>query len=263
MTKRTPLDTAYAAMAAQPDDAAARLQFYERLADGEMVMLLETEATRGQITPKVFDLEGGPMVLIFDTEERLGAFTGIPAPYAALPGRVIAAQLAGQGVGLGINLGVATASILLPPEAVDWLAQTLDNAPQQTQATPTAFHAPVGLPESLITGLDAKLARAGALASHALLAAVTYSDGRRGHMLAFMDAVPGAENPLAQATAEALTFSGIDAGEIDVAFMTTADPAAQHMMRVALRFDLPVPETQTPSAPQAPGTDPTRPPILR
>lgn len=259
----TVLDTAYAAMTAKTEDDTARLRFYERLADGEMILLLDTESVGGQIAPRVFDLEGGPVVLIFDTEERLAAFTGIPAPYAALPGRVIAAQLAGQGIGLGINLGVAPSSMLLPPEAVDWLAATLDHAVEETEARPKAFHSPAGLPEALLSGLDAKLARAGGLADFALLAAVTYSGGRKGHMLAFVDAVAGAEPALARASAEALRFSGIDAGEMDVAFLPATDPAMLAMARVALRFDLPKPVTEAPAAPQAPGSDPNRPPILR
>lgn len=259
----TTLDDAFAAMTAKTEDDTARLRFYERLADGEMILLLETESVGGQITPRVFDLEGGPVVLIFDTEDRLAAFTGIPAPYAALPGRVIAAQLAGQGIGLGINLGVAPSSMLLPADAVDWLAETLDHAPEETQGRPETFHAPSGLPETLIAGLDAKLARAGGLASFALLAAVTYSGGRKGHMLAFVDAVPGAEPALARASAEALRFSGIDAGEMDVTFLTATDPAMLTMARVALRFDLPKPVAAEPEAPKAPGSDPNRPPILR
>ena len=169
----TPLDAAYAAMEAAPQDDAARLRYYERLADGEMVILLESEAVGETLTPKIFDLEDGPMVLVFDLEERLASFTGIPAPYAALPGRVIAGLLAGQGIGLGVNLGVAPSSMLLSPEAVDWLAQTLENGPQTLEARPLQFDKPVALPEALLAALDGKLARALGLADHVLLAAVT------------------------------------------------------------------------------------------
>ena len=150
----TPLDLAYEAMAAAAEgDDAPRLRFYERLADGEMVLLLEAEAEGENLTPRVFDLEDGPVVLIFDTEERLGAFTGIAAPYAALPGRVIAQLLAGQGIGLGINLGVAPSSMLLPPFAVDWLAETLAHGPEEAEARPERFDPPKGLPERLVEGL--------------------------------------------------------------------------------------------------------------
>lgn len=260
----TPLDLAYDAMAAAPDgDDAPRLRFYERLADGEMILLLEKEAEGETLAPRVFDLEDGPVVLVFDTEERLGAFTGMPAPYAALPGRVIAALLAGQGIGLGVNLGVAPSSMLLPPFAVDWLAETLAHGPEEAEARPERFEPPRGLPQGLIEGLDAKLARAGGLAAHALLAAVIYEGGRQGHMLAFVDAVEGAQTALARAAAEALTFSGVEAGEMDVAFLDGDTPAVAAMSRVALRFDLPVPVAADPPAPQAPGMDPAKPPVLR
>ena len=259
----TLIDAAHAAMEEAPQDDAARLRFYAQIADGEMFLLLEAEVEGDAVTPRVFDLQDGPVVLIFDTDERLAAFTGAVAPYAALPGRVIAAQLAGQGIGIGLNLGIAPSSFLIAPEAVDWLAATLGHAPSEVQATPVAFHAPGGLPEALIAGLDAKLARAGGLAAAAMLAGVTYSDGRRGHMLALIAAVPRAQAALARAVAEALTFSGVEAGELDVAFLAADDPALSAIARVAMPFDLPQPEVQKTAAPTAPGMDPDRPPRLR
>lgn len=262
MDDPTPLDRAYAAMARDPEADGARLGFYGRLADGEMFVLLAGEARGGALTPRVFDLEGGAVVLIFDLEERLTAFTGGPGAYAALPGRVIAAQLAGQGIGLGINLG-APSEMLLPPDAVDWLAQTIAHAPDETLARPEAFDTPKGLPLALLDALGAKLVRAGGLAQTALLAAVTYEGGRRGHMLAFIGARPGAEAALARAAGEALTFSGVEAGEMDVAFVDPGTPVARAMARVARRFDLPeqVAPQATPAA--ATGADPARPPRLR
>jgi hypothetical protein len=259
----TPLDIAHAAMETAPDDDAARLRFFERVADGELFLLLETEAGDQAVTPRVFALEDGPVVLAFDREDRLSAFTAAPAAYAALPGRVMAAQLAGQGIGIGLNLGVAPSSFLMSAGAVDWLAATLGHAPAEVQARPLSFHAPGGLLERLIEGLDAKLARAGGLALTALLAGVTYADGRRGHMLAFVGAVPGAESALARAAAEALTFSAVDAGEMDVTFLAPEEPVLVPLARVALRFDLPVPALPDPVTPGAPGMNPGRPPRLK
>ena len=103
----TDLDQSYLAMMLKPEDDRLRLHYYDALADSELFVLLEREPKASDIDPKVFALEGGPLVLVFDVEERLSAFTGAAAPYAALPGRVIATALVGQGVGLGINLGVA------------------------------------------------------------------------------------------------------------------------------------------------------------
>lgn len=264
MTDPTPLDLAHAAADAEPEREGARLAFYARMADGEMFVLLAREAAGGSaIEPRIFPLEGGPVVLAFDTEARLAGFTGGVAPYAAMPGRVLAAQLKGQGIGLGVNLGVAPSSMLLPPEALDWLAMALDTAPEEVQARPILFHAPTGLPEALIAALDAALARAGGLAGGALLAGVTYEGGRRGHMLAYLDVVPGAEAALAQAACEALVFSGVEAGEMDVAFLASGDPAAVSMARVALRFDLAVAVAAPAEVKAGPGMDPAKPPKLR
>lgn len=257
----TLLDAAHAALDANPENEALRLRFFERLADGEMFLLLEDEPEGDTITPKVFDLETGPMVLIFDREERLAAFSGGIAPYAAMPGRVVAAMLAGQGIGLGVNLGVEASQMLLPPEALDWLAETLDSAPDEVSDRPEQFHPPKDIPQVFLTGLDTKLARMAGLASAVLLAGVTYRGGKRGHMLAFIDALPGAEAPLARAISEALVFSGLEAAEIDVTFLRSADPAAVQMGRVALRFDLPTLDRDQ-SGPGAPGMDPNRPPRL-
>lgn len=257
----TRLDDAFAAMEARPADDALRLRFYERFADGEMFVLLESEAEGGAVLPRVFDLADGPVVLAFDLEDRLAEFAGAPAPYAALPGRVIATQLAGQGIGIGLNMGVAASSFLIPADAVDWLAATLAQGPVEVEAHPVSFHAPGDLPESLVVALDAKLARAEGLAAAALLAGVQYADGRRGHMLAFVGAVPGVEAALARAVGEALTFSGIEAGEMDVTFLDAEDAVLEALARVALRFDIPLPDS--PEALRPPGTDPDRPPRLR
>jgi len=263
MTDETKLDHAHSAMQADLDDDAARLRFYERLADGELFLLLTEEAQGDNLSPEMFELEKDKYVLVFDREDRLAEFVGQAAPYAALPGRAIAAMLAGQNIGLGVNLGVAPSSILIPESAMAWLAETLTHGPEEVEAQLSELTPPVGLPEALIIALDEKLASAGGLAGHACLAGVTYGDGRKGHLLGFMDPVSGAEHALARAANEALTFSGIDAGQIDVGFFGSHEPLAQKLAAVGLRFDLPVAEKPTPKAPSAPGMDPDNPPILK
>lgn len=259
---QTPLDRAHEAMEAAPNDDAARLRFYERLADNELFVMLKAEAKEDRVEPVVFEMAELSCILVFDTEERLAAFAGQEVPYAALSGRAIAGMLAGQGVGLGVNLEVAPSSILLPSEAVDWLAETLGHAPEEVESRIKAFHAPGGLPEALLEGLDVKLSLAGGLADSAFLVGTEDEAGRRSHMLAFIDVVPGAEEPLAKAAGEALTFSGVDQGVMDVAFFRAHDPAAGALARHGLRIELPKPEpVQTERA--APGSDPDKPPILR
>ena len=261
MTVITLLDAAHAAVSANPEDETARLRFYERLADGELFLLLEREPEAEVLDPRVFDLDSGPVVLVFDREERLAEFSGGIAPYAALPGRVVAAMLKGQGIGLGVNLGVAPSEMLLPPEALDWLADALEGGPEEAEAMPRRF-LPPSVPQAVLAGLDAKLARAGGLAAAAVLCGVVYGDGRQGHVLAFLNAAEGAEGPLARAVREALVFSGVEAGELDVAFLAADDPAAEAMARAGLRFDLVLPEAEE-AKPAAPGLDPAKPPRLR
>ena len=207
------------------------------------------------------------MVLVFDREERLAAFTGAPAPYAALPGRVVARMLGGQGIGLGLNLEVAPSALLLPPAAVDWLAGMLGQVPEERADRPEEVSAPKGLPDAVLAALDAALARAAGLAGGVWLVAARYGDGRAGHLLAFTDAALGAEVALARAVGEALAFSGAEDAGIDVTFLDGADPAAARIARVGLRFDLtpPTPELAPEPAPvrRAPGSDPDAPPILR
>jgi hypothetical protein len=257
----TPLDRAHAAMEAAPADEALRLRFFDALAGAELFLLLETEADGDAITPRTFPVEGEPYVLAFDTEERLAAFAGEIAPYAALSGRALAPVLAVEGLGLALNPEVAPSATFLPPEAVRWLAGTLAERPREVEARPVSVAPPAHVPESLLTAMDAKLATATGLARHAWLVAVSYGDGRDGHLLAVVDAVPGAEAGLARAMGEALTFSGVEAGEIDVAFFRASDPVMARIAKVGLRFDIPIPDQS--AAPGAPGMDPARPPRLR
>jgi hypothetical protein len=248
-------------MEAAPDDEALRMRFFDALAGAELFLLLEAEAEGEAITPRTFPVDGTPYVLAFDTEERLAAFAGAIAPYAALSGRALTPMLADEGLGLALNPGVAPSATFLPPEAMRWLADTLSERPAELEARLLSVAPPSRLPEALLTALDAKLATAAGLARHAWLVAVTYGEGRDSHLLAFVDAVPGAETGLARAMSEALTFSGVEAGEMDVTFFRASDPVMERIAKVGLRFDIPAPDRA--GAPAAPGMDPARPPRLR
>ena len=257
----TPIDRAHSRMTAAPDDDRLRLALYERIADAELFLLLENEARGENVSPRIFETGEGRFVLAFDRESRLTAFAEGPAPYAALSGRSLAGMLAGRSLGMGLNLADAPSAMLIPPEAIDWLAATLAGDPAEAEEIPAELRPPQDLPESLVTALDAKLATAEGLAEFAYLAAVTWKSGRRGHLLAIVEPVRGAEEALARAVREALVFSGLEAGELDVAFIRASDPAAGRLAKVGLRFDLP--KAPRAHSPQAPGTDPSKPPRLR
>lgn len=256
MTEQTPLDDAHAAMTAAQDDDTARLRFYERIADVELFLLLEAEPDDDQISPVLLD-DG--YVLVFDRAERLAAYVGHPAPYVALSGRAIAGMLEGQNLGMAVNIGVAPSEILLPAGAVAWLRDTLANEAGEVEARIDRVLPPAGLPETLIAALDAKLATATAMAAGAYLVAVEYHGGGRGHLLAFIGAIPRAQDALVRAASEALTFSGIEAGAMDVGFFAPTDPTVQKLAKVGLRFDLPQGEALQHTPRMPPGTDPSKP----
>lgn len=262
MTETTVLDAAHAAMEATPEDDAARLRFFERLADSELFLMLTEEARDENISPELFDVADGRFVLAFDLEERLARFAGRSVPYVALSGRVLSSMLSGQGIGLGLNLETAPSSMLIPAEALGWLAETLRHGPKEVQQKVAEFLPPTGLPDVLLTALDTKLATAAGLASSAFLAGTRTDDGGQGHLLGFIDAVEDAQSALARAVSEALTFSGIEAGALDVGFFAADTPTASALAKVGLRFDLPQP--LPPSVERAaPGSDPESPPILK
>lgn len=252
----TPLDHAHADMMENPEDDALRLKFYRRLADTTLFLLLGKEPEGEVLDPEVLEVDNKEtanidrFALVFDTEERLGAFAAsykdAALPYAALPGRVIAQSLAGQGVGLALNLDTAVSSITLPAEAMDWLADTLDINPEEGERNLVAIAPPFGLPDGLIEGLEEKLVSAAGLASHAVFVKGNYSDESEGWLLAFIDAEPGSEQALARATHEALVFSGTDLENVDVAFFASNDPICEHLDHMGLRYEFPDPNAGEP-----------------
>ena len=275
----TPLDHAHADMMENPDDDAVRLKFYQRLADTTLFVLLTKEPEGEVLDPEILEVDNKEtanidrFALVFDTEERLGSFAADykneALPYAAIPGRVVAQAIAGQGVGLAVNLDVSVSSITLPAAAMDWLADTLAAEADEGEASLIAIAPPIGLPDALIEGLEEKLVTAAGLASHAVLVKGTYSDEREGWLLAFVDAQPGAEQALARATHEALIFSGTDLSSVDVAFFASNDPICEHLDHMGLRYEFPEEaggerdEDGYEEVQAGPGTDPSDPPILK
>ncbi|MGJ8603244.1 MAG: SseB family protein [Marivita sp.] len=263
MTLETPLDSAHTAMEAAPEDTNARLRFYDRLAEAELFVMLAREAEGDQAEPELFEVDDARFVLAFDTEDRLSSFAGRAVPYVALSGRTVVGMLAGQGIGIALNPDVAPSSILLPADAVDWLAETVAQGPSEAEARPEEFRAPRALPDGLLEAIDAKLRTAVGLARRGYLAEVVYDSGVRGHLIGFTGAIPGAEGALARAIQEALVFSGLEAAALDVVFLRDSDPVTAQLARVGLRFDLPEPQEPARTERMAPGANPDKPPILR
>jgi hypothetical protein len=260
----TELDQRYAALLTGGD--AEGMAFYRALADAELFILLEAEAEGDVMTPRVFDLEAGPVLLAFDSEERLAGFSDQVLPYAALPGRVVAGQMVGQGpesenrLALGLNLGSGAASeVILPPEALDWLMAMLDQAPAEVlEARVAAFQAP-SVPGAVLATL------AGALAgvARAYVVGVLYQGGRRAQMLVLTGVEAAAEAKVLRAVTEALAFSGLDASALDTVFRPVGDALLARLAGVALVLEGEAVVEGVPEAPVGPGMDPARPPYLK
>ena len=265
---QTPLDRAHAAMIADMDDPARRAAFLEELAASGLFILLKEEARGGAIDPQLTEADGRRLVLAFDREERLAAFIREPAPNAALPGRMLVEMLAGRGIGILLNPGVAPSQWIIEPEAVDWLAGVLSSAlPSAGEGRILRFLPPPPLAPELLARLDVRLARAGGLARAAWLVGVAHEGGGEGALLVFVDPLAGSEAALARAIAESLAFSDVSDPALDVAFLESGDPRLEEIARHGLRIELPAvkhgaAERLTPPA-APPGSDPEKPPRLR
>jgi len=259
----TELDRAYVVMMGSPEDQLARLAYYHLFADAELCLLLESDADGDRLTPAVFELAEGRFVLTFDSDERLASFGDTPVPFVALPGRVIVAELAGQAIGVGVNLGVAESAFLMPAEVVSWLAGALAAAPREGMALPVSF-VPVSA-AGFVGRLEEKLKGLGHLATAVWLAEARHADGRTAMAIVFADARPEVEAALAKTAGEVVQFAGVDPAGVDVMFLTADQIERSGLARVGLRVVVSAPESAVPmhATPAAPGSDPDRPPKLR
>jgi type III secretion system (T3SS) SseB-like protein len=266
MQDLTPLDQAHQTMTRNEDDEAARLQFYQRLAECELFMLLETEPQNDVVNPRVFPVEGNAFVLVFDSEVRLADFAQTTAPFAAMSGRKIVEMLGMDGpsrFGLGVNLSVAPSSILIPASGIDWLAAMLEQDLVESPQKVREFLAPHDLKPEFIAEIDRKLATATGLATRAYLLGLRFENGSIGNMLAFVGAIPEAEGALQQAIGEVVRFADL-AAHFDVGFFAGDAREIAVFERVGLGFELPAmiaPREIEPGS--GPGMNPDMPPKLR
>ena len=264
MTGETLLDRAFVVMEAGGE--AERRAFFRAFTGCELFLMLSAQAEGDQITPEIFDVDGTGFVLVFDREDRLAAFATREVPYVGLSGRALVGMLAGSALGVAVNPDVAPSATLVDADTVTWLAGLVEDAPEEHDARIAGIAPPAGLPEALLTTLDAHLAGAAGLAASAYLVGITFETGARGHMLGFVDAVPGAEPSLAALMREALVFSGLEAATLEVGFFRAGDAMAARLLRQGLRFDLPAPAISPAlvrASRPAPGSDPDRPPKLK
>lgn len=242
----TPLARAARLFLMRPEDDAARLRLYEVLSGAELVLPLATDAPGEDVAPETIEAAGVTHVVAHDS---VAAFARAePRPTATLSGLALAQMLEGQGAGVALHMEGLPDPLLVAPESLAWLVANLARGPERVEARPVSLHPPKGLPTSLLTTLDRRLAQGEGLARAAWLAAVDWSDGSRGHLLAFVGARDGAEEPLAAGINAAVALSGAEGVRLDVTFLAEGDPVIERIARVGLRFDMEDP-AQTPTGP--------------
>lgn len=236
-----------------PADLRARI--LSRLADTELFLALSTEPADDRADILLFDLGGGRAALACDTEDRLSGFMGGAVPYAAMPGRVLAAMLAREELSLLVNPGQKS-EMMLDAETLGWLGRALDSA--HVSAGRQGDDMRLGAPQpdvvaSLLPPLSQRLADMAGLATGAALAGAEWPDGHRSHILFLIGTAEAHRDALAKAMAEFVAFLPEIAGGLDVAFAEAGPP------REAVLIDIPAPAMPEPAAKR----DPKAPPRLR
>lgn len=238
--------------------------FWSALAEAELFLLLEEEAAGAELRPRVFEVSDGPMVLVFDAEDRMAAFSPVPVPYAALPGRVVADLAARQGLAMGLNLGTGAASeTMLPAEALAWLGEALAEGQVAEEARVAEAVAAPDLDGAGLAAVEAVMRAGLGLAGEALVARARWQGDGQGILLAFPGVAEADQPALARAVAEALALSGLDAAALDVGFPAEGSALLTSLRRVARRYVAEAPAEVPEEAPKGPGMDPGRPPVLR
>lgn len=232
--------TALDDLATQPfheADTPQRARMLSRLADTELSVALEGEPEGDRINLRMFPLDGAESALACDGEDRLAEFFGGPVAYAAMPGRVLAGLLGGEGAGLLINPGHPS-EMFLDAETLQWLSGALAAEPVMAEAHLLLTAPKTETVEALAEPLADRFADMQGLIKGAALAAVKGDD--TGHVLLIAGADEKHQPAIAKALAETLAFLPPQPGGIDISFADKQPPA------MALRFDIPEPATNSP-----------------
>lgn len=228
------------------------LAFWERFARSEFILALEAEPEGDAIAPQVFTTSEGAFALAFHDAEALAGFAGAPAPYAALPGRALAAIL-GQG-GYGLALDPGGEAVVLGADELRWLAETLAAGPDAGPTEIARVLAPGDVPPNLLEAIETRLAPG--LFEALVLARI---DDEATPLIAVLGADEAAEAPLAAALSEALAFAGAGP-DWQIGFFPARGDLAEALLRNGLRLEVTM---EDPPAPAAPGSQPGKPPRLR
>ncbi len=256
MSPKTPLDTAFDAMEAAPNDESVRANYYSVLAASELFVLLEHDPGES-FEPQLVELEGARFALVFDSADKLAEFCDEPSPYIAMSGRELLRTVTGARLGLAVNPGLLS-SMFVPVEAVEWSANRASAAVSEGDAKIREISAPEIADAEMLRAIDARLAVYSGNGRCAYLVKATY-DTESAHLMILAGMPPEARAGVAGGLAEALRFLLPDIA-FDTMFVEEGAQILTPASRVGLKFDMDAPDRI--QGPGAPGTDPDKPPIL-
>ncbi|MFT4793430.1 MAG: hypothetical protein ACJAVR_002375 [Paracoccaceae bacterium] len=259
----TPLDRAF--LAAAQDPLSGRVA--DALMAAPLWLLLESEPAADKFSPQLLALEAGPTALAFDTEDRLITFTQDVAAHVCLPGRALISMLAGQGLNLAINPGVAPSEIFWDAATISWAAEALSGEVEAEQAEPHALVSPEGITAEALELLGVKLAALAPALDEAWLAEASFPDGAARLLLVLRlarGAGPQVEADVARALADTGRLAGAALPELDAAFAADGDALLLRARKVGIGVELPAPPApQVARVHEVPGSNPDKPPRLR
>lgn len=241
----TPLDDLHARL--DTGGESALRAYYVQLAATELFVPLD-----GANNPAAIELDGSPVVLAFDTEDRLATFMEGGGERAVLSGRILIGLARDWKAGVGVNLGVAESAYIVPLEAIKWMQAALE-APVADMVSVGRFTAP-RLPETALPAIDRALAALGGQAEAAYL--VNQQDGEA--LLLIAGAVAGRQDAIAAHLGGAMAVQFPD-HPVAVSFVDDVE-VLRRAARIGLTFEIPQPQSR---AIQMPGGDPDKPPKLR
>ncbi len=133
----TDLDQALAKFVQDENEQAAyydlvlNTRFYIPTRDGEAVAGQTAVSADDTFSPLLLEAEGKRYMLLFDREERLGAWAKQPAPYVALPGHALAG-VTPPDLHWAVNVGTGYAKEFVPEE-IGWLREVLRKSSEEAQ----------------------------------------------------------------------------------------------------------------------------------
>lgn len=162
----TPLDTAFATAMA---DQSQQMEFYGLLLQTELFfpvvntaeeggVVSEEAAQQGMIAPLLLEIEGAPVLPVFDTQERLAAWAeGTEMPFGGMPGYAIVEMAAAQEptVQIAFNVGQESFHHMVADE-IDWLHEAWQTMREPIDVDP-GTELRMGVPEKDYSDLKSAL----------------------------------------------------------------------------------------------------------